>query len=428
MPDEILLMILSLMPLKDAVATGILSKRWISVWCNLIHLSIDGGERLDKIVMIPMLRDQVRSMYIKKVNSIIKHHNAPLLQEFRICFDLDCRNKHAIDYWLHFAMKKKVQTLELDFMYHLKYRMSDEYYDFPLHFLTKNARIFLKLHYLRKLVLKGVNVREAILQNILRTSPHLETLFAHNSGFMAHVLVGGKALKLKHFEIKGCSNIRSIYLYEFDLVSFTYKGPAIDLRLGHLPKMKELDICQGAEGLQNNIFRQIASCVSYIQVLSLNILQTERLMLNSIPELPNVKKLRLTIGAYNDKCLLRFTYIANACLSLETFTIQLLWGSPIWRKRKARHFSTPTRPYNNLCLLELMGYYGRMSDFELVAHIIENAVALKQIVIDPRCQGRIGNTPLLKLKKNLKIEETARTYAHSQLKSITPQGVKLLIL
>lgn len=75
-----------------------------------------------------------------------------------------------------------------------------------------------------------------------------------------------------------------------------------------------------------------------------------------------------------------------------------------------------------------MGYYGRMSDFELVAHIIENAVALKQIVIDPRCQGRIGNTPLLKLKKNLKIEETARTYAQSQLKSVTREGVKLVIL
>ncbi|KAL7582392.1 hypothetical protein Lser_V15G44109 [Lactuca serriola] len=274
MPDEILLMILSLMPLKDAVATGILSKRWISLWCNLIHLSIDGGERLEKIMMNPVLHDTVRSMYIKKVNSVIKKHKGPLVQEFRICFNLDCGNNSAIDYWLQFAMNKKVQTLELDLMNHVKFRMPANCYDFPLHFLTENSRIFLELHYLKKLVLKGVNVREAILRNLLTTSPHLETLCTHDSGFMAHVLVGGEALKLKHFEIKGCSNIRSIYLYEFDLVSFTYKGPAIDLRLGHLPKMKELNICQGAEGLQNNIFSQIASCVSYIQVLSLNILQT----------------------------------------------------------------------------------------------------------------------------------------------------------
>ncbi|CAI9302662.1 unnamed protein product [Lactuca saligna] len=335
MPNEILLMILSLIPLKDAVATVILSKRWISVWCNLIHLRIDGGERLDKIIKIPMLRDPVQSMYIRKVNGVIKNHKGPLVQEFQIRFDLDCRNNRAIDYWLQFVLNKKVQTLELDLMNHVKFR---------------------------------------------------------------------------------CSNIRSTYLYEFDLVSFTYKGPTIDLRLAHLPKMKELDICLGAEGLQNNIFRQIASCVSYIQVLSLK----ERLMLNSIPELPNVKKLRLTIGAYNDNCLLRFTYIANACPCLETFMIQ--------RKRKARRYSTPTRPYNNLCLLELMWYYGRMSELELVTRIIENAAALKQIVIDPHCQGRIGNTPVMKLKKNLKIEETARTYAQSQLKSVTPQGVKLVIL
>ncbi|KAL7584372.1 hypothetical protein Lser_V15G44106 [Lactuca serriola] len=165
---------MSLMPLKDAVATGILSKRSISIWCNLIHLSIDGGERLDKIIKIPMLRDPVQSMYIRKVNSVIKNHKGPLVQEFRIRFDLDCGNNRAIDCWLQFVMNKKVQTLELDLMNHVKFRMPANSYDFPLHFLTENGRIFLELHYLKKLVLKGVNVREAILRNILTTS-HLDS-------------------------------------------------------------------------------------------------------------------------------------------------------------------------------------------------------------------------------------------------------------
>ena len=42
------------------------------------------------------------------------------------------------------------------------------------------------------------------------------------------------------------------------------------------------------------------------------------------------------------------------------------------------------RPHEHLKLLEIKGYYGRWSDLELVAYLIDNVVALKEILIDPR--------------------------------------------
>ena len=42
-----------------------------------------------------------------------------------------------------------------------------------------------------------------------------------------------------------------------------------------------------------------------------------------LPELPNVKKLTLTVGAHKDDYLRGFASIANACPNLETFTIEV---------------------------------------------------------------------------------------------------------
>lgn len=56
----------------------------------------------------------------------------------------------------------------------------------------------------------------------------------------------------------------------------------------------------------------------------------ENFKLDSVPELPNVKILRLTITVLeDDDCLLEFASIANACPRLETFTVEVLMLCPI---------------------------------------------------------------------------------------------------
>lgn len=98
-------------------------------------------------------------------------------------------------------------------------------------------------------------------------------LCIHRSVYLTHVEVGGKALHLKHLEITNCCEVESIYLYEFNLVSFAYNGQAIDLHLTNLPMLKELNIGQGLAGLKTNVFGKISSCFSYIQALSFKIRQ-----------------------------------------------------------------------------------------------------------------------------------------------------------
>lgn len=291
MSDDILVMILSLLPLKGAVVTSSLSRRWRFVWCNLTKLNFDGGETLHKIADDRTLRDSEgskhHSKYINHVNSVIQSYSHPIVQDFRIHFCLTKRHKGVIDEWLQFAINKKVEFLELNLM-----NESPKVYqfhgnsDYPLRlFDTKlsspplNATV-VEILSLKKLVLKKVKVTETILQEFLTNCPHLETLFIHYSSRIKNIHVYGHALKLKHFTIVSEWRVDSICLSDFDLVSFTCKGPVADLRLSHLPKLKEVDIDlkrvrvmlgTNVVMLRTNVFDQISSCALTLQVLSINI-------------------------------------------------------------------------------------------------------------------------------------------------------------
>ncbi|KAI3705677.1 hypothetical protein L1987_75916 [Smallanthus sonchifolius] len=200
-----------------------------------------------------------------------------------------------------------------------------------------------------------------------------------------------------------------------------------DLRLTNLPKLRKVKIYQGL--LDDVLFRQISSCVSYVQTLSFTLYVPKRLAtLVSIPQMPNVKKLMLTMGVEEDDCLLEVASIVEACPNLETFIIKLLWFSPVKRRRKARHVANDHHLLKNLKLFKILGYFGRISDFELVAYVIDNAVALEKIVIDPRC---LPEVVIFSEKDLLKKEEAARSSAERRLKAILPKnppGVKLVIL
>ncbi|KAJ0888132.1 putative FBD domain-containing protein [Helianthus annuus] len=67
--------------------------------------------------------------------------------------------------------------------------------------------------------------------------------------------------------------------------------------------------------------------------------------------------------------------------------------------RKIRRISAPHVHKHLKRLEEMSGYYGRISDLELAVYVIDNAAALKKIVIDPCCQafgGRLSKEDCLK--------------------------------
>ncbi|GJW24710.1 F-box domain containing protein [Tanacetum coccineum] len=359
---------------------------------SLTKLNFDGGEILDKIIEDPTLHDSEWSKYINQVNSVIQSYNHSIIQDFRIRFAPANNHYGVINEWLQFAVNKKVEFLELDLINEdLDIYNDYEYYDLPL---------------------------SLFLQEFLTNCPHLETIVIHETIVLKHFRVGGRALNLKHIEIGAKYSIESIYLSDFDLVSFTLIGCVSKVRLSHLPKLKEVDICDGYVISDSNVSNHLSSCASSLQVLSISI---SPIWFDFSSELPSIKELRLEIDLSEDNRLIYLASILNACPNLVTLRLKPIWTCSFISRRNTKDV---TNPKEHLKIVKIEEYFGHEGDVELVEYIVHTAVALKKIVIDYFCYYHGLMTA--SQRNFLENKKAARSNVRLQLASILPQDFNKL--
>ncbi|KAK1427564.1 hypothetical protein QVD17_16252 [Tagetes erecta] len=354
-----------------------------------------------------------------------------MVHRFRIQFDLGDLNQSVIDEWLRFVVNKNVEILELDLQDGRKVHDIFASYNFPLN--LSNATV-VELASLKKLYLNNVVLRNGVVEELLTRCPLLESISIHRSIGLTQIRISGQGVNLKHLEIENCLGGMSVHLNDCDLVSFTYKGTLMDLDITNLPKLKEFNIRHVRVGFENYVLSQLSSCVSSLEALSFLVDGTATENLLSIPRLPNVKKLKLTIDMLEDGRILNHlvTSIREACSNLETFIIKVGWYSQFERTAVSNTRSSANiQPFKNLKVFKMLGYYGRTLDYELAAYVIHNAVALEKVVIDPRHQVQ---TMIYRRKVRRDVllrEEVARSSAKRQLESLVARkfpGAKFVIL
>nr|GLL40324.1 putative FBD-associated F-box protein At1g61330 [Ipomoea trifida] len=424
LPDEILISVLSCLPLKEAVVTAILSRRWRNLWKSIVGLEFNSETILGGRDIFSKSLNTERIKYVNWVNRVIRQHNGLVIDSFKISFDLDKGSKSAVDNWVKVALSKKVKRLELDLLeYEDSIRDTMRNYTFPSKLFTSrqsNMAAFTGLRFLTVLSLRCVNVSDQVLESFLLHCPLLEVLSVHGSGGLVNVKVVGLALKLNSLEIVFCLGLKTIELQDTTLSSLSYLGPAVTFIFKNVPKLEEVSVGMGRSGLENNVFGQLACCFNQLEILTLVIYRPQAIVnFSNIPELPKLKELVLKIGAVDDESLLQFTSLLQHSPHLERFVLQLIWLCPT--KTRRRMLKGEAFRHESLKIVEICGYFGRPSDAEIAMYFIQNAPALQKLVIDPR------NQILKHSSRPVEIEETARRYAHQQLTLRVPQGVELVI-
>ncbi|VVA13584.1 Hypothetical predicted protein [Prunus dulcis] len=132
LPDVILISILSLLGIREAARTCVLSKRWICVWKQITCLNFDDIDALSKPQKKRRQRVKTTSSY-NWVNQVLQLHQGPSLDEFKIrSSSLDYSpSSSEIDNWIEFAMWRRVQGLEIDLEAGRRSRFSSPSYIFP---------------------------------------------------------------------------------------------------------------------------------------------------------------------------------------------------------------------------------------------------------------------------------------------------------
>ncbi|KAL6283085.1 hypothetical protein ACE6H2_014014 [Prunus campanulata] len=170
-------------------------------------LNFDVGNTFRQLTELKReLRDEQSFRYVDWVNRVVEQHRGQNIERFRACFFLDCRFKSSIDKWIQFAIERRVQILELEFLAEKSF--GDEDYTFPqkllgisikkrsaleqfLYSAWENLQYFPSLHScgasigfksLKVLRLRHVGVTGEFIEYLLFNSPVLETLSLKGKG------------------------------------------------------------------------------------------------------------------------------------------------------------------------------------------------------------------------------------------------------
>ncbi len=347
LPDEVLISILSLLTVKEACRTSVLSHGWKHLW--LFHIRI-----LDFDDPVPMwdkyIANRDRDKFVRRVKHTLNLHQALTIDKFRVCFDLTKRYKRDIDRWFHFAFSKGVKRFELDFTPSAFVCSIKRRYTFPHERFTcvKNS---ICINSLTSLTLKFVEVTGELLEHLLSSCPLLERLHVDNSESLVNLKFCGSSLKLKYLHIIYCSQVRSIKIFAPNLESFGYVGKIIELHVDYAPRLLDVYIAGLSLHPVNYAFLALSSYLHQLESLTLGICHYDNVstlssfaisciyydvlcaVLSSLvcsfqiniklPRLTNLRHLKLKVTARDGESLLDLISLIEAAPLLRKFTLEV---------------------------------------------------------------------------------------------------------
>ncbi|KAG8369049.1 hypothetical protein BUALT_Bualt15G0109900 [Buddleja alternifolia] len=104
LPEPLLVNIISLLDMKDAVKTGVLSKKWENIWTHVDSIVIALETENEK---------EEQPKFFSFVDNVLMHCNCPNIKKFQLCFYYDGPGKEILLKWVQCVFKKNVEFLKL---------------------------------------------------------------------------------------------------------------------------------------------------------------------------------------------------------------------------------------------------------------------------------------------------------------------------
>ncbi|KAL8053399.1 hypothetical protein ABFX02_05G068300 [Erythranthe guttata] len=418
LPDDILVDILSLLSLKEAVCTSVLSSRWHNLWKHTYSLNFDPHDSLQK-----------EEKYVKWVNSVIRKHKAAILKDFVIRLRLSRTFQKDVNRWINFAIVRHVQRLELDLT-------TDNWSlincSLPQELLTQNTSSESDFKFLKVLCLKSVDVTEQDIKFLLSNCPLLEELVVDRSLKLLNIeACGSPILALKHLKLTRCTNLKSVMVSAPNLTSLTLQKVE-NLLLENVPMLVEVSVCHVYFQVSLKDMLSAFSCyVFQLEILTLEVTLDEEILPSTILQLPKLKKLVVVIrkrATYRPNIYASITGLTHLLMAspyLQEFVLKVQWLDPsifvITRVKYITSFS-----HQHLKVFKLCGYCGYANQVNVLEHIIEKCVALEKVQIEPNYDEIYNRVPY-QFDESMN-KQAVRYHMKQSLKAIVPQQIELVII
>ncbi|CAI9105720.1 OLC1v1004718C1 [Oldenlandia corymbosa var. corymbosa] len=368
-----------------------------------------------------------RPKFANWVNKVLGSHQAMLLNKFRIYCDLGNSYLADLDEWLRYAFERSVQRLEVNLLPHGPGSYpSTECYVFPSAFVAQKS-----WHSLKLLILKHVLISGGNLEFFLRNCKFLESVVVCASRDLQTLNVCGPSLTLRHLDIGFCP-LKTLIISNVNLISLKIDRPKA-MTLRNVPQLVHVEIRTISFAVEDFVDR-LSCCFFKLEVLSLfmnpkDIREYERKM----PELPALKQLVVVLYLFKEESMSGLTSFFRAAPNLEKFVIKTRYPFRKMLGTSRKSENVVQYSVQHLRVVEMHEYRGRSVEIQLVKYLLENAMSLEKIVVDPRYEFLgLGFEPWF-IHSNVRsleaeITNDGRRCAEKQLGGIIPSHVALQIL
>ncbi|XP_021625190.1 F-box/FBD/LRR-repeat protein At1g13570 isoform X2 [Manihot esculenta] len=348
--------------MRDAVKTGLLSRRWRFLFSFTPQLKFD---TLSVFGKNPDLQN--KSKFLMAVNQFLRCYTGPKIDTFQLTYRLGDESASHIDGWINFASQSEAKTIFLNF--DLVFVPGIKHYDFPCHLLIYHAKTSSLKHLhlvsctftpsldhakrlisLRTLYIGYVPLSPCHLDTIMSTCLNLECLTLNSCYLPGSLRIFGPSSGLESFKIS-CNDFLNLELNSLKKLNFfEFAGIAEALTFTGLPTLRKayfMFLNKYISGARY-MYKKLAKDLPQLEILSVVLYPFEGLPVSdSASPLRNVKE------------LLHF----STCDQFNRAKV----GSK--------------QPHLQLKELEISGCIGRSCEMEFFTYLLDNCVALKVMTV-----------------------------------------------
>lgn len=434
LPDEIVVVILSCLTLKEAVKTSLVSRRWRYLW-----RFTTGSFEVDCFCNCC---ETETPEFVRWVDQAVKLHHGPSIEKFIVRSHGICAiNAESVSTWVHFAMQKDVKVFEL--------RLSCNNFPDPHRFLSIASALKSK-HFgfasLTSFKLDSANVKDEMIEYVLAICPHLKHLCLRFDTHLKNLKV--VSASLKSLVLYFCSRLKTLTISAANLVSFDFveppDKPEAGLRFHNVPLLSELKL---AGRICSSVFFLAQGHSEYSHVkhqlerlhlcVPINVIPSSLAFIQSSIRLPqlqcqSLKQLDLVLDTAGGGSLLFFVFLTMACPLLSALNVELLYYCPaseqtrIFALHGYRHVQQEITAHHHLHLkvVKLTNFACYKSDFRFALALVQISKSLQKMIIKPG-SGRFQFDEISTEREArfLRVRECAK-----KLEANLPRGAELVLL
>ncbi|XBI13801.1 hypothetical protein VPH35_140490 [Triticum aestivum] len=431
LPAEVQPVIISLLPLKEAVRTSMVSRSWTTLWrfhgdlCFNEPVDVDSNTDDNPADQVngTGTNDQstnqcgtkiTRAKFIETVNSVIQQHSGIGINKFSISCDLHKEDSHHLDRWIRFAASSKAKIIDFDLKL-FDYPV-EEAPHFPLEALDAQGSSFVqslslagasikpssgicRFTVLRRLVLNSVQIF-GDFPGLLAKCSRLEDLEIIRCSGVDDLIVPHKLDKLQKLLIAR-TDVQMVVIHAADLAHFEYEGRLIPIVLHGCSKLEKATIAFDTTNPSAlaHAFNVIPS-ISPVKILIVRAIISTYAQSLELPLRPqgmfmHLRHMTCQIVVYcrelnEDNGLLQLAHWLDTAPQLETLDLHLpmqmlyLSSGAFFSAEVAGAEGPCMCRHDHLKTVFMGGFQCYKSQIELACSILGNASVLEQLTIEPR--------------------------------------------